>query len=1071
MAHTSQQERAQTNVFLQQEIVDLTNKEDLEQQQHLHEDLKQAQAQALERRESKIESVQKRNQLLRETIEQSFTPEQQAQKERLLQNLQTAHAETLDEMHQQGEIDVLDKYAQKILPPKWSMNIKRGTTYGTIVTGALVGTYIAYRFIKGLFGKAKETVVTTIKKTSKKLLIGGAGLLSLLGIDQILLGGAARKWLTSLNVVGEAKEKIAQAGKAVKEKAAEGAKAVQEGAAAVVEKGREAKKWAEDQRSSDDADKPAEAVKKSAEQTAQNASVEAAKTGLALQYDVIGTIDPTQKSPRPFLNDAREIMDLATDNRVRMGRFIDCMETTGGNEAPYEILLKETYPETYDSFSEQRRKELIVAAKLVVGYLQKFRNLMEKHAQSRGQDLRTIEMKEAVNVFAYSSERSQQLAERLTLSITNFILSGEVPNPVPIIKDVLEHKKEYSDQMVTAAILPLTKLANVRPETPEKKQQLREAAGRVSAFFMASGDVTINALEDRMKTQGWPENGAEQTIVRAVCGKIRQKEFIDHILRSILVPPNPTETTEKEIARVLNTMAKDGSMKLRDAFEIYILQENGQLSGVMSFFKTLQLLKENGHQDLAINRYHEVIDRFIGLAEEGADSLKDFAEKLSMTEEQAQEVHNLYLLSKEEAEEGFWAWIINAWEFAQRHPKIAATIGILLGTPAAIIGGKVTWKLLKIRAKWQQTKIINFAEMTETQVKALAERYGVPFDQVRGAREDAKQIRDKLTSAAERFRWPWEGYRARKRGRRIMKEAKKKPAGLPTSETDAKESARTERHTEEQTAGEETMASGAPETEPAATPKSAAETPVSFNPQQYHERMRARIDGVYLWSRLRGAKWRQAQLQRIEDELTTYESAIRNRQDVPQNQKTEIFGLLSEVGAARESHEKAEQQRIAQLEQEAAEEAKIVEAETARQEALKQQNIAKRADGKIKMTDLVVTGLEARWKKRRTSRDAGLQRELETQLNNLGTIEPVSQEQRGRLSALRARLEGLQTEITEAQKTAKRPRRKIGSQSADVAGIAATEQELDVDARTGRTESDIEPNVETETDINIAGRR
>jgi len=187
---------------------------DQDQQRALREQLNAEQ-------QTGIEGVQKRAALLRQTIENTFTTEQQEEKDRILANLDAAHSETLSQMHTSGQVDWVDRYSQEYLPYDWSTSAKRRTAMGVMIGGAVIGVAATWKFLKRIFGAAKEKVVETAQKTGSGLMTAAKWSLVGLGIDHFFLGGRVRRTLMGLwegqALADEAKEKVKDAAGKAKE--------------------------------------------------------------------------------------------------------------------------------------------------------------------------------------------------------------------------------------------------------------------------------------------------------------------------------------------------------------------------------------------------------------------------------------------------------------------------------------------------------------------------------------------------------------------------------------------------------------------------------------------------------------------------------------------------------------------------------------------------------------------------------------------------------------------------------------------------------------------------------------
>ncbi len=178
---------------IRQQVDRVKDSSDVEQQSAMENIFERSK----EEKGAAIDSFNARNQLLRETIASNFTPEQ---KERAMENLKLAHGKSLDKMYKKGEIDIIDREAQKWLPHKWESTTKTKAALGILGVVA----YGGWKILKKFFGAAKEKTVNAAKATGRAAVktknvargwLATAAFVTLgaLGADHFLWGGKARK--------------------------------------------------------------------------------------------------------------------------------------------------------------------------------------------------------------------------------------------------------------------------------------------------------------------------------------------------------------------------------------------------------------------------------------------------------------------------------------------------------------------------------------------------------------------------------------------------------------------------------------------------------------------------------------------------------------------------------------------------------------------------------------------------------------------------------------------------------------------------------------------------------------
>ena len=519
------------------------------------------------------------------------------------------------------------------------------------------------------------------------------------------------------------------------------------------------------------------------EEVEESFSVEMAKQALPLQYDVAHSLDPKGHSPKPYLTDANEILTLAAGSRaVRMQQFFDCMDAEDTGDVQHMKLLKEIYGNTTETWTKEESAQKILSLKFVLGFLKKNRSILERSGKLRGEDPGKLSLGEALNVFAGAPGAIGDLSLQLASTTAASLMKLEVPNPMPAIEEFFKNDDLYSDRMVELVLQPLLKESAPAASDPVGRERVRTQCMQVAAHFLKSGDITVKNIESSFPPS-WTEGGGERTIARAVASKIQSPETAKRLLQASLIAENTTDPTEMEIRTVIQEYLASGKVTLRDAFQLHYLLETGGASNALLFFKTSKLLDNSGRHDLAVNRYHAVADRLYDAVSKGPEAIAALLKELNLTPEQEREMMNVaYFAAEHVTVAGQRMWD-HVKELTDRHPLVAAALGIGVGGPLVYTGYRLTIKpAYWVYAKIQWSLIEKLADSDSVKIIEIAKKTGKSIEEVSLAVDDAKLAVTRLHNADVGFHGP--GYRrsARKLGMRARRDAyRKSPLAADTT--------------------------------------------------------------------------------------------------------------------------------------------------------------------------------------------------------------------------------------------------------------------------------------------------
>ena len=210
-------------------------------------------------------------------------------------------------------------------------------------------------------------------------------------------------------------------------------------------------------------------------------SVAMAMRALPLQYDVVHSIDPQGHSPKPYLRDAEEILTLTAQkdkgpNPVRMQQFFDCMD---GEAEGHVQLLFSIYGDTVNGWTPEIRKQKTAALHFVLGFLKKYRSVIERSGKLRDEDPGSLTLAEALNVFAGAPSAMEGLALNLAASTATSLMKLELPNPIPALEEFFAKDDLYSERMVELVLQPLL---NESSSDMNDEAQRERYAGNARAF-------------------------------------------------------------------------------------------------------------------------------------------------------------------------------------------------------------------------------------------------------------------------------------------------------------------------------------------------------------------------------------------------------------------------------------------------------------------------------------------------------------------------------------------------------------------------------------------------------------
>lgn len=344
---------------------------------------------------------------------------------------------------------------------------------------------------------------------------------------------------------------------------------------------------------------------------------------LQIQYDVLDQaneeLPDTEKIPvdpdalAPY---ASQILRRAIRRDLTISHLRPCLQNTGVPRSADQPFIDFLQTAGYQPADIQQHD--IHAAKMLVGFLSKYLPKTEELARVRGVDVNQMQLNTITESMAFSSVLNS-IVDGLAHQGVD-ILQGEPPDLRAIAHSVLEQTDPFTG---AANEVVLGSLVLDENATPEERQALQEHVTS-AATFMMSGDgaaVYLNELQqDNTSTEGILHlKDTEKQIIVALAQKVQTPEFAD-ALASI------TDLTEsnallymrhgdwrKDVQDTLRSMLADGTLSLRDAYQLYYLSETSGMKSLPVAFKVVDILDKNENSNLADLFQHGIIRRLMGL--------------------------------------------------------------------------------------------------------------------------------------------------------------------------------------------------------------------------------------------------------------------------------------------------------------------------------------------------------------------------------------------------------------------------------------------------------------------------
>lgn len=465
---------------------------------------------------------------------------------------------------------------------------------------------------------------------------------------------------------------------------------------------------------------------------------------LPMQYDVVES-HQLSRSPRKIGREAIQLLQMiAKVGEIKLGHIEACMndETDGSYHA---ILKSAGYVEPYDESDME-------AVKLLVGYIAKDFDFLQQKLQLDDEEYRQLDLIEGIE-HLYSSDMKKSLDELLkSVSLKTLFFgfgSGD------LIQDLL-NPETFSRNVLEDLFKPL---ANLDPDANEtKKRKFREDAQACFAFFSSpsarrvSVELYLQQVGNQQPRDDVPKtiaSGLEPTaknMVTQIAEKVTEGNIAERLLNAALMPAEGERSEEEQqVAVAIHGLIENQEISLREAFELYYLDSIEGGNGFMLALKTIDVLKEHGYTEEAIELQSVYIHNLLRLVATAADP-EDFAKvakELNFSDRQQREMRNMALWGKEEGL-GILATIQNATDAFIRHAPTAllVTTGLIVFRKQVFKTGKYVFTL---GVQFDLDAIDRFVQRSPekilAEVKARAPKTNLTVRQIQELQGKAAELR------------------------------------------------------------------------------------------------------------------------------------------------------------------------------------------------------------------------------------------------------------------------------------------------------------------------------------------
>lgn len=493
-------------------------------------------------------------------------------------------------------------------------------------------------------------------------------------------------------------------------------------------------------------------AKEATESLTESASVEVAQRALALQYDVVDSIDPKLGSPTSLLQGSREILQLCTaaQTSIRMSDWLPCMQK-GAPDQAYEALLYKVSVKWNEKTLEEK-KSSIKSARLLAGFFGKYKSFMDSSAVAQNQKLEDMTVQGALNAFVQVPSMLGSAGEFVVELAQDFTgLAGSAGSTAyeTMQKALDEGLRNTSAHVIDILSEPLSKYLDVDDKSdPLSREDRLKVCAKAISFFEKKNHVTLSEIESAMSADKIPTNSPEGKMILGVAKELKKPEFLNKIEKCLFLEENETSDEAKELREKIKSLFADGRLNIKDALQAYYLLQDDKIPLPLLSAKMVCVLNNNGSQHLVRNRLIRFSSLAFSTVTRAGFSAAEWAATLKLTPEQQTELSNVGRYLKEKGTDK----LLDAWDLAtslsKEHPVLATTLGAsvlytYILTPIAGVAAISS----KIHHTFLERKISKFLSLTSQDAVKL----GVTDDALKAAQNSIRTLRDGMRS--EGFHW------------------------------------------------------------------------------------------------------------------------------------------------------------------------------------------------------------------------------------------------------------------------------------------------------------------------------
>lgn len=461
----------------------------------------------------------------------------------------------------------------------------------------------------------------------------------------------------------------------------------------------------------------------------ENASLKAAERFLPLQYDVARDKGLT-KSPRELAPLAGQILAAGMRKSVTVGQLLTL--------PPEQMLPIMGYRD------ELMTPDAIQALGLLKGYVEKYRahlladvsKLATRPGQNPEETVQRMTLAEAMMylhdpfVGEFAEEAATYLRDRKT------------PDLARIMDRLSEKGVAFSKHQTDLVFVPLAEANHRQINTPEGRTSFQKDTGQIMEFVRSDGErVTLDTLEVHI---GRLDQTA-QPLLLSMRSKLMEPASVDGMLKACFLPAENTahadlrEAVQRDLTELIGAPgSKGGSLKLRDAFELYLLSSS-QSNPLLRAAKITQILKKyNKPSGGKLQAYLIVILQDAAL---NNGQLPD----TQLSDDQKRELNNVTQYLAEAGMEKTRQVIDEVTDLIEaegrRYPYLR---GIIL----AVLGLGVGYGAYLRYLRFERTKLTRFANMEGPALDAFVAKHKLNEDEIRTLKKIQEEMKKVLARQA-----------------------------------------------------------------------------------------------------------------------------------------------------------------------------------------------------------------------------------------------------------------------------------------------------------------------------------